>query len=335
MAGPTVTLTFAGDSAKLEKAFDAVGDSAKGMSSEVKSSGASFDKATEGFDTVDTRAMGFRDTMTGVQDSMAGAGAIARGDLFEGFFLLGTGVGDLASGFVNLLVPGLKRAVTWLSGTKVGTIAVTVAQGAARVATVAWAVAMRVLNAVMRANPIGIVITVLAALVGLFVLAWNRSATFRRIVTGAWNAVKSGVTAMWRGVRSAWSSISSFVGGAVSGIKGFLSGMWDGIVGGAKAAINAAIRFINGAIRGINNVTGAVGIPGIPEIPILHKGGIVPGVPGSETLALLQAGERVTPAGQVARQPQVVRVDLGEEIMGIIRRKVRAQGGNVQIVLGQ
>ena len=37
---------------------------------------------------------------------------------------------------------------------------------------------------------------------------------------------------------------------------------------------------------------------GTPNIPYLHTGGIVPGMPGSDVLAVLQAGERVSPAGR-------------------------------------
>jgi hypothetical protein len=41
--------------------------------------------------------------------------------------------------------------------------------------------------------------------------------------------------------------------------------------------------------------------PGLDiTIPRLHEGGIVPGAPGTEQLALLQAGERVSPAGAPA-----------------------------------
>lgn len=341
MAGPTVTLEFAGDSAKLEKAFDGVGQSAQDMGEQVKASSKSFDTAADAADNLDTRAMGFRDTMTGVQDTMNGVGEIAKGNLFEGFFTLGMGIGDLASGFANLLIPAMKNAVSWLAQTRVGTLAVAAAQKVVAAATVVWTAVQRVLNMVMRANPIGFVITVIMLLVGAVILAWKRSETFRRIVTGAWNAVKAGAVAMWNGIRAAWNSVTNFVGNAVRRIGGFLSGMWNGITTGLRAALNWAIGLINQAISGINFlIRGANNIPGVnisqvSPIPVLHDGGIVPGSPGSETLALLQAGERVTPAGQVAREPRTVRVDLGPAVMQMIRQHVRDEGGNVQIVLGQ
>lgn len=114
-----VTLTFAGDSADLEKAFDRVGAAADTMGKEVSNSSKrvassgvdttrSLDRVGEGFDTLDTRSMGFRDAMTGAQDSMLGVAAVAKGDLFEGLFLLGAGIGDSASAMYNLGVPALK-----------------------------------------------------------------------------------------------------------------------------------------------------------------------------------------------------------------------------------
>jgi hypothetical protein len=79
-----------------------------------------------------------------------------------------------------------------------------------------------------------------------------------------------------------------------------------------KGAINGIISIINGIIQGINSfkipkieiagnvIFGGWGGLGLGRIPYLHAGGIVPGVPGSEQLALLQAGERVLPRNQSA-----------------------------------
>lgn len=335
-----VTLTFAGDSEQLEKAFGRVGDSADDMQKQVKDTGAGFDRAAEGFDTLDTRSMGFRDTLTGVQDSMAGVGALARGDLFEGLFTLGMGVGDLASGFANFLVPGLKSAVTWLGQTRVGTLAVAGAQRVAAAASVVWAGAQRVLNAVMRANPILKVVALIGALVGAIAWIANRVGGFGNLWRIVMNAVVSAARWVWRNVTSVFSSIAGFIGGIARRIGGFFSGLWSGMVSGLKSAANWIIGILNGIIDGINwvirqvNVLPGVDIGQIGHIPKFHDGGVVPGAPGTEVLAMLQAGETVTPAGQSARTPRTVHVDLGPELMAMIRRQVRAEGGSVQFVLG-
>jgi hypothetical protein len=52
--------------------------------------------------------------------------------------------------------------------------------------------------------------------------------------------------------------------------------------------------------RGIN-----IGVPGWPTF---HQGGVVPGTPGTEVLARLQAGETVTPRGQSGGQTIIVNI---------------------------
>jgi hypothetical protein len=78
--------------------------------------------------------------------------------------------------------------------------------------------------------------------------------------------------------------------------------MWDGLVDGAKAAMNGAIWVINRGIDALNWIIGGLDLlPGVNigklgHIPKFHTGGIVPGVAGSEMLAVLQGGEKVIPA---------------------------------------
>ena len=62
------------------------------------------------------------------------------------------------------------------------------------VATEAQTGAMALLNAVMNANPIGLVVLALAALAAGFVFAWNHSETFRKVVINAFQAVMSAVS---------------------------------------------------------------------------------------------------------------------------------------------
>src|SRR5690606_21436345 len=73
----------------------------------------------------------------------------------------------------------------------------TAATIASTVATKGLTIAQRALNLVMRANPIGIVITILAALVAAIILAWKRSETFRNVVTTVWNAIQAAAKFAW------------------------------------------------------------------------------------------------------------------------------------------
>ncbi|WP_344500352.1 phage tail tape measure protein [Streptomyces enissocaesilis] len=60
-----------------------------------------------------------------------------------------------------------------------------------------YAIAQGILNAVMTANPIGLIITGIAALVTLLVVAYNKSDTFRRIVQATWSGIQFGWDLLW------------------------------------------------------------------------------------------------------------------------------------------
>lgn len=91
-----------------------------------------------------------------------------------------------------------------------------------------------------------------------------------------------------------------------------LPGAIGDIFGKVGQAISAPFRFAFDLIADLwNNTLGRIHfkipgwVPGLggdefgfPTIPKMHRGGIVPGNPGDESLAILTAGERVTPASQ-------------------------------------
>lgn len=375
MAGKNqVNLTFAGDSSDLEKAFAKVGGAADDMKRDVgaasktigREGGAGFDRAGEAADSFDTKSMGARDGITGVQDSMMGFSALAKGDTTEGLLLLGSGFSDIGSSLYNFVIPSLKSLTRAGISNAVATVRQTVASGAHKVAMLAGAAATRVmavaqciLNAAMRANPIGIIITILFALGAVIVTLWKKSQTFRNIVTGAFNAVKRAASAVWNWIKSNWRLLLAIITGPIGIAIGFVSRNFGKIKRFARNAFNgvksvfssigsAIAAPFRAAFQGIKNIwNSTVGGRGftVPNwvpfiggrqfrIPTLHQGGVVPGAPGQEQLALLQAGERVSRAGSQSGAPRTVRVDLGPEIMNIIRRQVRAEGGDVQIVLG-
>lgn len=58
------------------------------------------------------------------------------------------------------------------------------------IATKAWAAAQWLLNVAMNANPIGIVITAVSALVAVIVWAWNTFEGFRNVIFKSWEALK-------------------------------------------------------------------------------------------------------------------------------------------------
>lgn len=85
---------------------------------------------------------------------------------------------------------------SWLGPLAAGLGGAAAAIGLVVGAVKAWQMAQLLLNLAMSANPIGIVITIIAGLVAAFITAYNTSEDFRNIVDGALNAVKDGAQAV-------------------------------------------------------------------------------------------------------------------------------------------
>lgn len=93
-------------------------------------------------------------------------------------------------------------------------------------ATRAGAAAQWLLNAAMSANPIGLVITALAALAVGLKYAWDNSETFRRVVTTAFGAVKAAALWLWEsGIKPMVKFILAGFSWLTSGIASFLDAL--------------------------------------------------------------------------------------------------------------
>ena len=66
-----------------------------------------------------------------------------------------------------------------------------------RVATEGMTVAQALLNAVMSANPIGIVVMLIAGLVAGIITLWNTNEGFRNALISAWEAIKTTAVSVW------------------------------------------------------------------------------------------------------------------------------------------
>ncbi len=106
-----------------------------------------------------------------------------------------------------------------LAGNSLALGAYAIASGVVRGATLAWSAVQWVLNAALSANPIGLVVVAIGALIAGIVLAYKNSETFRDIVQACWEGIK--VAALWT-----WDNV--------------LKPVFDWIVGGYTLAWNAA-----------------------------------------------------------------------------------------------
>jgi len=215
----------------------------------------------------------------------------------------------------------LAIAVTVLAGAavvwKVGAVAATFA-------TNAWKVAMVALNIVMRANPIGLVVTALAALgVGL-VLAYRKSATFRRIVDGAWNTLRTGFG--W--VKANWPTILAILTGPIGLAALAISKNFARIKSGARqvAAVITGVFTTLGGVLGtilkapINAVIAVINaVPDIkiPKLDLGKLGSVGGGTIGIPHIEPLAGGTRSASPGLklVGEQgPEIVRLRGGERV---------------------
>lgn len=93
----------------------------------------------------------------------------------------------LAAGFAGFKIgTAISKAVTFIK------------QG--QLWTKAWTAAQKVFNIVMNANPIGLVVMAIAALVAAFVIAYKKSDTFRNFVNNLWATLKEKLQPVLRAV---------------------------------------------------------------------------------------------------------------------------------------
>ena len=140
---------------------------------------------------------------------------------------------------------------TWSSVTK----AATAVQGA--------------FNAVVSANPIGAIITAIAAVVAALVWFFTQTETgrkawaaFTQFLTDAWDKVCEVGKAVWNGLASffsgLWDGISSVAQSVWGGISSFFSGVWDGmsavwdtVWNGVKTVFEAVWGFIQAYVQNV------------------------------------------------------------------------------------
>jgi hypothetical protein len=316
-----VTLTFAGDAGNLSSTMSQVGADSQRMASQV---GDSFDRQTERFDTLDTRAMGFRDTLTGIQDGAQGVKQAAAGDWgFETLLLLGFGIGDLASGMVNFLIPAFKAS-------RVGALAQAAATNVAAGATKAFTVAQNLLKVAFLTSPIGWIVLAIGGLIAAVVLIATKTTWFQTLWRNAWGWIKNAASNTWEYLKK----IPGWIGTAFAKVGDYISRPY-------RAAFNAIARAWNSTVGRLSwTVPGWVpGIGGnsisVPRLPTFHSGGIIPGMPGQVVPFLGLAGERVSSgaSGGTGGPVTVVAGDaLIRALVDQLAVHVRAAGGDPSVL---
>lgn len=100
--------------------------------------------------------------------------------------------------------------------------------------------AMKALNLAMKANIIGIIVSLIVGLVAAFIYLWNNCDSFRAFWIGLWNKIKSASGTAIEWIKSKFNVLKS----ALSTVKSVFSGIKDTIsdkIEGAKNAVKKAI----------------------------------------------------------------------------------------------
>lgn len=191
--------------------------------------------------------------------------------------------------FINDILPKIIDGLQWILDNKDTIIAGVVGIGAAflawkvvgviqgiikafkawKLATEGMTIAQRALNLVMKANPVGLVISLIAGLVTAFVILWNKSDAFREfwinlwekvksVTKKAWSALTDGAKKAWEGIKSVFSKVGSFFSDTFSKawqkVKDIFSAGGK-IFNGIKEGIATTFKnIVNGLIGGINKV---------------------------------------------------------------------------------
>ncbi|WP_285151874.1 tape measure protein [Lactococcus petauri] len=105
---------------------------------------------------------------------------------------------------------------------------------------------MKILFAIMAANPITVIIGLIAALVVGFIYFWNTSEDFRNFWIGLWEGIKKAVDTAVKGIQNAWNATVKWFTDTWNNIKNGAKGLWDGTIQGAKNAIDSVKNAWNG-----------------------------------------------------------------------------------------
>lgn len=149
-----------------------------------------------------------------------------------------TGLAPVMQGLAGFLA----QNASWLLPVATGITAVVLA-------VKAWTIAQGFLNTALRANPIGLVITVIGLLVTAFITAYQNSETFRNIVDNTFRVIKSVVL-----------TVGNAVVGAIRAIVDWLVNAWHTAVDFGVRVVRAfrdvnsrVINFVKGMVTGVIN----------------------------------------------------------------------------------
>lgn len=278
MSDVDLAIRMTADASEAADAADKVGAAYEDMGREVDAaadkSGAAADRMGSVAESADNLGSSTAQAAGGLGD-LGGALSAVPGPLGA----VGTGMETLAplvmgvTGATDLLnvaaESNIVKSVRQAGATALNTAKTVIMTGVTKAAAVGqWA-----LNAAMEANPIGLVVIAVAALVAGLVLAYNKSETFRNIVDGAMRGAKAAVGLVVDAVDSIKGKIDSamdkfpLLAQAVSLAKTLIVGYFEAMT----LPLRTLIGWVDTAIDKLSHIH----IPHIPGLRVSSSGSTV------------------------------------------------------------
>lgn len=114
------------------------------------------------------------------------------------------------------------------------------------------------MNAAMAANPIGIIIAAVAALVAAFVMLWNKSEGFRNFWLGLWDGIKETVSTAVETIKGVFDTVVTFFKENWQTILTFLINPFAGLFKYAYEHFEGFRNFVDGIIEGVKGIFGSI-----------------------------------------------------------------------------
>ncbi len=122
------------------------------------------------------------------------------------------------------------------------------------IATKAQTVAQFALNVVMRANPIVLVVTAIAALAAGLVMAYQKVGWFRNAVDTAWGALKTG----WAWIKANWPTLLAILTGPIGTAVLIIIKNWDTIKAAATSVYDWVKSKFTSLVDVIKSIPGSI-----------------------------------------------------------------------------
>ena len=157
-------------------------------------------------------------------------------DKIETLYLMGLYAKDA-------IVKGASTVATW--GQAAATKAATAAQ---------W-----LLNAAMNANPIGLIIAAIVALIAIFVVLWQKCEWFRNFWIGMWNGIKTAFSAVVGWIKENWQAMLLFLINPLAGVFKYCYDHFEGFRSFVDNVVNSVKKAFTGAWEHIKNTFSKIG----------------------------------------------------------------------------